>query len=67
MRVTQEPIRAQRVSKRQAAIYAGIDPRTLDRFIDRGLVAVYRAGERVHRIDLDELDAAMQAYGSEKS
>jgi hypothetical protein len=54
-----------RVSKRRAASYAGIDPRTLDDLIDKGLVRVYRAAEKCFRVDLDELDAAMLAYGSE--
>ena len=31
-----------RVSKRQAAAYAGIDPRTLDDLIERGYVQVFR-------------------------
>ncbi len=60
-----KPSLAKRVSKRQAAAYAGIDPRTLEDLIARGIVRVYRAGEKVFRIDLDELDAAMLAYGQE--
>ena len=37
---------------------------TLDKFIAMGLVPVYRIGPQTFRIDLDELDKAMQAYGS---
>ena len=58
--------RPRRVSKRRAAAHAGIDTRTLEDLIEKGLVQVYRAGEKVFRIDLDELDAAMLAYGSQE-
>jgi hypothetical protein len=49
-----------RVSKRQAALYAGIDPRTLDNLIADGVIGVYYANKRVQRIDLDELDSGMR-------
>jgi hypothetical protein len=53
------------VSKRQAANHAGINPQTLDDFITEVGLTVYRAGPNVFRIDLDELDEAMRAYGRE--
>ena len=55
-----------RVSKRRAAAYASIDRHALERLIEQGLVKVYRAGEKTFRIDLDQLDAAMLAYGTEE-
>ena len=53
-----------RVSKADAAAHANVNPKTLDKFIAMGLVPVYRIGPQTFRIDLDELDKAMQAYGS---
>jgi len=63
---TAKPLpRSRRVSKRQAANHAGINPQTLDDFITEVGLTVYRAGPNVFRIDLDELDEAMRAYGRE--
>ncbi|GEM_PF-3112981 len=44
-------------SKRQAAQYIGASIDTLERMIERGELKVYRLGQRVVRIDLNELDA----------
>ena len=58
--------RPRRESKRRAARYANIDPRILEGLIDQGLLTVYRAGQKVFRIDLDELDYVMAHYGEQE-
>ncbi|MGV9868093.1 excisionase family DNA-binding protein [Rhodococcus koreensis] len=44
-------------SKRVAAKHAGTSVRTIERWIDTGKLTGYRAGPKLVRIDLDELDA----------
>jgi excisionase family DNA binding protein len=40
--------------------YAQVHPRTVRRWIAAGLLTGYRAGPRLVRVDLDELDAMLQ-------
>ena len=42
-----------------AAEYVGVHPRTLRRWISSGQLAGYRAGPRLIRVDLDEVDAML--------
>ena len=65
MSTVAEPNHTRRVSKRRAALHAGINPHTLEEFIAEVGLTVYRAGQNVFRIDLDELDEAMRPYGRE--
>ncbi len=43
-----------------AAEYAGVDPRTLRRYVAAGDLTGYRLGPRLIRIDIDELDAMLR-------
>ena len=43
----------------QAAAYLNCNPRTIRREISRGRLTDYRLGERMIRVDLDELDQVM--------
>lgn len=42
-----------------AAAYVGVNPKTIRRWIASGRVTGYRAGPRVIRVDLNELDATL--------
>jgi len=43
-----------------AAAYAGVNPRTLRRYVATGHLTGHRLGPRLLRIDLNELDAALR-------
>jgi excisionase family DNA binding protein len=54
------PPRARRMRDLQGAgEYAQVHPRTIRRWISAGLLTGYRAGPRLIRIDLNELDAML--------
>jgi excisionase family DNA binding protein len=44
----------------QAADYLGVSAKTIRRYIAAGRVAGYRAGPRLIRVDLNELDAMLR-------
>lgn len=56
--------RARRYAKiGEAAEYLGVTARTVRQMIADGRLTGYRSGARIVRVDLDELDAAMQPFG----
>lgn len=62
------PNRAERRGRRygkisEAAEYLGVTDRTIRQMIADGRLTGYRSGTRLVRIDLDEVDAAMQPFG----
>lgn len=48
------------VSLEEAAEYLGLSPRTIRRFIAAGRLTAYRAGPRLLRIELAELDNMLE-------
>lgn len=46
-----------------AAEYIGVTPRTIRQMIADGRLTGYRNGPRLIRIDLNEVDAAMEPFG----
>lgn len=50
-------------TQREAASYLGVTDRTIRNMIADGRLTGYRNGARVIRVDLNELDAAMQPFG----
>lgn len=51
-------------SLKGAADYAGVkNTRTVRDWISNGLITGYRINARVIRVDLNEIDAAMQPFG----
>lgn len=47
----------------QAAEYLGVTDRTIRQMIADGRLTGYRSGPRLVRVDLNEIDAAMQPFG----
>ncbi len=47
----------------EAADYLGVTTRTVRQMIADGRLTGYRSGARLVRVDLDEIDAAMQPFG----
>jgi excisionase family DNA binding protein len=67
---TQEPNGPNRAERRrryakpaEAAEYLGVTTRTIRQMIADGRLTAYRSGTRLVRLDLNELDAAMQPFG----
>jgi excisionase family DNA binding protein len=50
-------------SMQQAGDYAGVGLRTIREWIAQGKITGYRINARVIRVDLNEIDAAMQPFG----
>lgn len=50
---------------KDAAEYLDVTERTIRQMIADGRLTGYRAGARLVRVDLDELDAAMQPFGGD--
>jgi excisionase family DNA binding protein len=48
---------------KQAAEYLGVTDRTVRQMIADGRLTGYRSGNRLVRVDLNEVDAAMQPFG----
>jgi excisionase family DNA binding protein len=48
---------------REAADYLGVTDRTIRQMVADGRISAYRNGARLVRVDLNELDAAMQPFG----
>lgn len=62
----QGPNRAARrryVKMIEAADYLGVTTRTIRQMIADGRLTGYRSGGRLVRLDLNEIDAAMQPFG----
>ena len=56
--------RARRYGKiSEAAEYLGVTDRTIRQMIADGRLTGYRSGPRLVRVDLNEVDAAMQPFG----
>ena len=47
----------------EAASYLGVTTRTIRQMTADGRITAYRAGSRLVRIDLNEIDAALEPYG----
>lgn len=47
----------------QAAEYLGVTTRTIRQMIADGRLTGYRSGPRLVRVDMNEVDAAMQPFG----
>ena len=47
----------------EAADYLQVTDRTIRQMVADGRLTAYRSGSRLVRLDLDEIDAAMQPFG----
>ncbi|MCV7058241.1 excisionase family DNA-binding protein [Mycolicibacterium gilvum] len=57
-------IRRRRYAKLgEAADYLGVTDRTIRQMIADGRLTGYRSGNRLVRVDLNEIDAAMKPFG----
>jgi len=64
--VSTGPNRAARrryVKVAEAAEYLNVTDRTIRAMVADGRLTAYRSGTRLVRLDLDEIDAAMQPFG----
>lgn len=52
-------------TREQAAEYVGVHVNTFDRWRNEGRIRSYRAGERLVRFDLNEVDAMLGANTQE--
>ena len=50
-------------SLQEAAVYMGVTDRTIRQWISEGRITGYRINARVIRVDLNEVDEAMQPFG----
>lgn len=50
-------------SMQQAADHIGVTTRTIRQMITDGKVRGYRINARLYRVDLNEIDAALQPFG----
>jgi excisionase family DNA binding protein len=57
------PARRRYVTINETADYLGVTERTVRQMIVDGRLVGYRMGNRFIRLDLDEIDAAMQPFG----
>jgi excisionase family DNA binding protein len=53
------------VTLSEAADYLGVTPRTVRQMVADSRLRAYKLGDRVVRLRLDEIDAAMQPVGGE--
>lgn len=61
---TLHPVVARRYAKlKEAATYLNVTERTIRQMIADGRLTGYRNGDRLVRVDLNELDARMQPFG----
>jgi excisionase family DNA binding protein len=60
---TYSPARRRYCSINAAADYLGVSERTIRTMITGGRLIGYRMGNRFIRLDLDEIDTAMQPFG----
>lgn len=57
------PTRRRYVKIAEAAAYLQVTTRTVRQMIADGRLTGYRSGNRLVRVDLNEIDAAMQPFG----
>ncbi|MGV0618167.1 excisionase family DNA-binding protein [Mycolicibacterium elephantis] len=57
------PLRRRYATLKQAAEYLGVTDRTVRSMIADGRLTGYRSGARLVRVDLNEVDEAMQPFG----
>lgn len=60
-----QPIPRRWASFKEAAEYLGVTDRTIRQLITDGKLRGYRANQRLYRVDLNELDAAMEPFGGD--
>ena len=53
------PAPRRRYARVNAAAYLDVHPVTIRKMIDDGKIHAYRSGQRLLRVDLDEIDALM--------
>ena len=58
-----EPFTNRYLTIKQAAEYLGLTDRTVRQMIADGRLTGYRSGNRLVRLRIDEIDAAMQPFG----
>ncbi|MFN8043035.1 MAG: excisionase family DNA-binding protein [Mycobacterium sp.] len=58
-----QTLRRRYVSIADAAEYLNVTTRTIRQMIADGRLCGYRSGPRLVRLDLNEIDAAMQPFG----
>jgi excisionase family DNA binding protein len=61
--MSKSPSRRRYVRVAEAADYLGVTTRTIRQMLTDGRLTGYRSGARLVRLDLDEIDAAMQPFG----
>lgn len=65
------PVRSQKTSRagrayisiNEAAEYLGVTSRTIRSMVADGRLRAYRSGQRLVRLRIEEIDAAMQPFG----
>jgi excisionase family DNA binding protein len=63
MAVSANSTRRQYANITEAADYLQVTTRTIRQMINDGRLTGYRNGKRLVRVDLNEIDAAMQPFG----
>lgn len=53
------------VSVADAAEYLGVTDRTIRQMVSDGRLAAYRNGRKLVRLDLNDIDARMEAFGGD--
>ena len=53
------------VSVIEAAEYLGVSDRTIRQMVSDGRLTAYRNGRKLVRLDLNEIDARMEAFGGD--
>jgi excisionase family DNA binding protein len=53
------------VSVLEAAEYLGVTDRTIRQMVSDGRLTAYRNGRKLVRLDLNEIDARMEAFGGD--
>ncbi|SON62274.1 hypothetical protein MSIMFI_03799 [Mycobacterium simulans] len=63
MQVSKPPSQRRYAKLAEAAEYLGVTDRTIRQMIADGRIVGYRSGNRLVRVDLNEVDAAMKPFG----
>lgn len=61
--LAQKPIQRRYAKLKEAAEYLNVTERTVRQMIADGRLIGYRSGARLVRVDLNEIDSAMQPFG----
>jgi excisionase family DNA binding protein len=61
----QASLRRRYASVQDAAEYLGVTDRTIRQMISDGRLTGYRNGKKLVRLDLNEIDARMEAFGGD--